>query len=185
MVLQRPQPGSWTYEDLLALPDDGTRYEIIEGDLFEMTGPDGAHALAIRNLIALLLPWFAATGMEWFTAPLDIFFGAANPVQPDLVAFTRNGQWRLSRRGIDGVPALAIEVLSPSTRGKDLLVKKPLYERSGVSECWIVDPADRTVQVLSLQGDAYQEICRAEGDGPVRSRLFPDLDVPASAVFAE
>ena len=185
MVLQRPQPGNWTYEDLLALPDDGKRYEIIAGELFEMTGPDGVHALAVRNLIDLLLPWFKVTSMEWFTAPLDVFFGAANPVQPDLVAFTRDGQWRLSRRGIDGVPTLVVEVLSPSTRGKDLVTKRALYQQSGVEEYWLVDPANGSVEVLALEQGFLRTFCRAEGDEPVRSRLFPDLAFPARAVFAE
>jgi len=128
MVLQRPQPGSWTYEDLVALPDDGKRYEIIEGVLFEMTGPDAAHADAIRNLMHLLHPYCVALGMTYFTAPLDIIFGAANPVQPDLVALAGGGAWRRSRRGVEGTPTLVIEVLSPSTRGKDLVTKRSLYQ---------------------------------------------------------
>jgi len=185
MVLQRPQPGSWTYEDLLALPDDGRRYEIIEGDLFEMTGPDPAHADAVRNLITMLLPWFAALRMTWFTAPLDIMFGAANPVQPDLVGFAEGGAWRRSRRGIEGVPTFVVEILSPSTRGKDLLTKRTLYQQSGVLEYWIVDPANRSVEVLTLDEGQLRTFSRAEGAEAVRSRLFPDLAFPASAVFAE
>jgi len=185
MVLQRPQPGSWTYEDLLALPDDGRRYEIIEGDLFEMTGPDLAHSEAVINLIYLLRPFVEALRLKLLTAPSDIFFGAANPVQPDIAAFLPDGDWRRTRRGIEGVPAFVVEVLSPSTRGKDLLTKRSLYQQSGVSEYWLVDPETRSVEVLALEDGLFHPFSRAGGDGPVRSRLFPDLAFPASAVFAE
>ena len=183
MVLQRPQPGSWTYEDLLALPDDGTRYEIIVGDLYEMTGPDAAHSLAVISLLRRLFPFTDALEMTLLTAPSEIFFAGASPVQPDLVAFLPGDHWRGTSRGFEGVPAFVVEVLSPSTRGKDLLTKRDLYERSGIDEYWIVDPAERTVRVLVLENGVYRDLVRAEGDAPVRSRLFPDLDFPASAVF--
>ncbi|HEX5498079.1 MAG TPA: Uma2 family endonuclease, partial [Thermomicrobiales bacterium] len=106
----------WTYEDLLALPEDGKRYEIIEGTLYEMTGPNTAHAAAVMNLIAMLLPLVAALGCRLFTAPVDVFVRGANPVQPDLMAILPGSRATVVRRGIEGPPDLVIEVISPSNR---------------------------------------------------------------------
>lgn len=185
MAMRRPEPGYWTYDDLKTLPDDGRRYEIVEGVLCEMTGPSSPHAVSVRNLIALLLPVFAALRMEWFTAPLDVFFSGANPVQPDLLAYFRGGATRRSLRGIEGPPDFVVEVLSPSTRGHDLLTKRTLYARAGVREYWLVDPEAQTIEVLALEGQGLQSILVAAGDEVVRSALFPDVAFPASAVFAD
>ncbi|MGI9255177.1 MAG: Uma2 family endonuclease [Thermomicrobiales bacterium] len=187
MALQRiePPPGTWTWEDLRALPDDGVRREIIAGELFEMTGPSAEHALAIANLIELLLAAFTAARMRWFTAPLDVFFPNASPVQPDLFALARDGAWSRSERGIEGAPAFIVEVLSPATRGRDLLTKRSLYQLAGVREYWLADPAARTVEVLALDGETFVTLCRAGGDEPVCSRLFPEVAFPASAVFSD
>ena len=68
-------PGTWTYEDLLSLPDDGKRYEIIEGELYEMPSPSWDHSTIVMNLIALLLPIISGLGGQLRTAPLDVFFG--------------------------------------------------------------------------------------------------------------
>jgi Uma2 family endonuclease len=90
----RPEPGFWTYEDLLALPDDGRRYEIIEGVLYEMPGPNARHAIALANLIELLIPIVRALGGRWLTAPLDLFVPGGDPIQPDLLVILPGGAGR-------------------------------------------------------------------------------------------
>src|SRR5689334_12758548 len=76
----------WTYEDLFDLPDDGKRYEIIEGVLYEMPAPLAAHAIILMNLVQYVLaPVVWALGGKVLTAPLDVFLRDANPVQPDLL----------------------------------------------------------------------------------------------------
>jgi Uma2 family endonuclease len=113
MALMKPA-GTWTYEDLFSLPDDGRRYEIIEGELFEMPPPNLAHATVIANLIALLLPLVKALGGRWYTAPVGVFIAGTNPVEPDIVVLLPSGTARREHRGIEGPPDLVIEVLSPS-----------------------------------------------------------------------
>ncbi len=186
MALTRRDPlrGIWTYEDLFALPDDGKRYEIIEGALYEMPGPNSDHATVIRTLIALLLPAFIALRLEWFTAPLDIFFSGADPVQPDLLAYSTGGRTWRSKRGIEGPPDLVIEILSPSNRRHDLLTKRALYAKAGVREYWIVDPEARTVSILVIDGEALREHHVAAGSSRVASPLLPAAAFPAAAVFA-
>jgi Uma2 family endonuclease len=184
-ITPMPAPGTWTWEDLRSFPDDGVRREIIAGDLFEMTGPTPEHADAVRNLMFLLAPYFRALGMTFFTAPLEVFFPDASPVQPDLFAFERAGGWSRSERGIEGAPAFVVEVLSPSTRGRDQLTKRALYQRAGVGEYWLVDPNARTIEVLALDGETLVTFSRATGSDAVRSRMFSGLAFPASAIFTD
>jgi Uma2 family endonuclease len=187
MALQRatPAPGMWTYEDLAALPDDGTRYEIIEGELLPMTGVLLGHAIAFRNLVLLLAPLFERTGFTWFASPFDVFFNGADPVQPDLLALAPGSRARAVERGIEGPPDFIVEILSPSTKGRDRLTKRALYERAGVREYWLVDPEAGSVEVLALRDGNYRTHCLAAGDQPVASVLLPAAGFAASAVFTE
>ena len=168
MALARPTPalGTWTYEDLLARPDDGKRYEIIEGVLYEIPGANAEHALAIINLVALFLPIVRAVGGTILTAPFDVFFLGANPVQPDILVLLPAGAV-LRRRGVEGAPDLVIEVLSPSNRGHDLLTKRALYGRAGVREYWVVDPVARTIGILVVDRDALHAHQAAAGSDAV------------------
>jgi Uma2 family endonuclease len=184
MVLTKPESGAWTYEDLLRLPDDGKRYEIIEGMLYEMPSPLLAHAQVIANLIAALLPVVARLGGRWFTAPLDVFIPGGNPVQPDVIVILPDGAARTVRRSVQGPPDLAIEVLSPSNRGHDRLTKRALYARAGVREYWIVDPENRSIDILTLHLDAFHRIQAASAADRLESPLLPSLSIAAADIFA-
>lgn len=183
MALSKPA-GSWTYEDLLSLPDDGRRYEIIEGDLYEMPAPSWDHSTTIINLIALLLPVVSATGGRLRTAPLDVFFPGADPVEPDILVILPGSRAVGGGRGVQGPPDLLIEVLNPSNRGHDLLTKRALYARAGVREYWIVDPMERAVEILVLDRDALHTVQVASGDDAVVSRLLADTTFPLPAIFS-
>ena len=154
-MAQTKPAGTWTYEDLFALPDDGRRYEIIEGELYEMPAPTWAHATVITNLISLLIPLVVKLGGRLVTAPLDVFFQGANPVQPDIVVLLPDSQAQSHCAASRVPPDLLIEVLSPSNRGHDLLTKRALYARAGVREYWLVDPEARTIEILALDRDAF------------------------------
>jgi Uma2 family endonuclease len=176
--------GTWTYEDLFSLPDDGRRYEIIEGELYEMPAPSWDHAVTIVNLLALLIPVIQSLGGRVVTAPLDVFFEGADPVQPDIVVLLPESAAIGAGRGVEGAPDLLIEVLSSANRGHDLLTKRALYARAGVCEYWIVDPASRAVEILALDRDALHSVQRASGDAVVVSSLLGDAAFPLAAIFA-
>jgi Uma2 family endonuclease len=176
-------PGSWTYQDLFSLPDDGKRYEIIEGELYEMPSPTSLHATVIMNLLGLLLQTVARLDGKLFTASLDVFVPGGDPVQPDIMVILPGGAARLVRRGVEGPPDLVVEVLSPSNRGHDLLTKRALYGRAGVREYWIVDPEARTFEILTLDGDVLRGSQTASGDDTIVSPLL-DAEIPLAAVFA-
>ncbi len=182
MALTKPA-GTWTYDDLLSLPDDGKRYEIIEGELYEMPPPNAYHAVTLINLLFLLGPAVQASGGRIFTAPFDVFFPGANPVQPDIVVTLRGVRGRLRRRGYEGAPDLVVEVLSPTNRVHDLLTKRALYARAGVREYWIVDPIERTVEVLTIDRDALHLAQRAAGNDAVVSPLLAGTAFPLEAIF--
>ncbi len=171
MALRKPD-APWTYDDLLALPDDGKRYEIIEGALYEMTGPNTAHGAAVMNLIAALLPLVAALGGRLFTAPVDLFVRGANPVQPDIMALLPGGLAVVERRGVEGPPDLVIEVISPSNRDHDTHTKRALYGCAGVREYWLVDPDARALEILTLDRAALHSYGTFSGDAIVTSPLL-------------
>jgi Uma2 family endonuclease len=185
MAITSKAPGTWTYDDLFSLPDDGRRYEIIEGELYEMPSPNWAHATVIANLIALLIPIVTRLGGLWRTAPLDVFFPGADPVQPDIVVLLPSGPARPTQRGVEGPPDLVVEVLSPSNRGHDLFTKRALYARAGVREYWLVDPEARTVEVAVLDRDAFHTAQTASGEERVISPLLGGTAFPLTAIFAQ
>jgi len=176
--------GTWTYEDLFSLPDDGRRYEIIEGELYEMPAPSWAHATVIANLISALIPLVTRIGGRWRTAPLAVFFQGADPVQPDIIVLLSESQAHPTERGVEGPPDLLIEVLSPSNRGHDLLTKRALYARAGVREYWLVDPGARTVEILALDRDAFHLAVAASGDETPVSPLLGTLPITTTDLFA-
>jgi Uma2 family endonuclease len=184
MALRKPA-GTWTYDDLLTLPDDGRRYEIIEGELYEMPAPTLVHALTITKIISLLIPLLDRLGGQWLTAPLDVFLPGANPVQPDVIAILPGNAAKLVPRGIEGPPDLVVEVLSPSNRGHDLLTKRSLYARAGVREYWIVDPEAKTLEILTLDRDALHSFTVASGDAVPISPLLGSLAVSTASLFPD
>lgn len=172
MALTRPA-GAWACPDLAALPDEQTRSEIIDRELFEMPLPTLAHARAIMAMIRLLLSLPDRLGGTLFTAPLDVFVAGADSVQPDIVALLTGGACSV-RRGIEGPPDLPTEALSPSNRAHDQAPKRALSARGGVCESWIVDPEQRVIEVINARGVMVHRV-DAGGAPVLRSPLLGEL----------
>jgi Uma2 family endonuclease len=136
-----------TYRDYLELPEDGRRYEILEGDLYVTAAPYPGHQRVVRNLTTLLDSYLAACQAgEILPSPLDVILDPSpdpeeetNIAQPDLVYIDATGQSQVVGRGIEGPPTLVIEVLSPSTQRRDRGVKMRVYAERGVRYYWMVD----------------------------------------------
>jgi len=165
------------YRDYAALPDDGRRYEILDGELSVTPAPSLDHQIILANLFRILDAHVRARnlGIVLF-APLDVILADANIVQPDLVFLDHERMSRSSRRGIEGAPTLLAEVLSPGTTGVDRNVKRALYARQGVPFYWIVDPEARTLEAFRADGDVSILAIRASGPGPCRLPPFDGLD---------
>lgn len=133
-------------DQLHDLPDDGKRYEIIDGVLLVTPSPAPAHQRAVGELYVLLRPYAAGIGLEVFMAPAAITWSPRTEVQPDLLAASRIGGRVIQRFEDVQELALAVEVLSPSSMRTDRFTKRREYQRRGVGEYWIVDTASRSVE---------------------------------------
>jgi len=182
----QPQTKYWTYDDLLALPDDDKRREIIEGILYEMPAANTDHALIIMRLIRWVFgPLIWGLGGEILTAPVDVFIRAGDPVQPDLMIFLPQQRDLIAKRGVEGPPALVVEVLSPSNPEHDRITKRALYACAGVREYWIVSPEAATIEILALNDGHYDVHARVGGHEPLISPTLPALIGTAAQVFGE
>ena len=177
--LERPL----TEDDFWALPDDENRYEIILGELYVMPPPVPAHEDISQHLNLILLLTVGATGLgKVMTAPVGVRLTAIDVVQPDLVVVRAGREHLIGGREIDGPPDLVVEILSPSTRGKDLVKKRGQYQNAQIPEYWIVDPENRTVDVLILDGEQYR--ARPNVNGKATSRAFPTVEVDVERLFS-
>ena len=183
MAVTKPA-GGWTYGDLFRLPDNGKQYEIIEGELYELPPPSLWHQIISMRLIRLLLPEVDRLSAELFHAPTGLFMPGVDPVQPDLMVLLPGNPASRSDRGIEGVPDLVVEILSPGNARHDLVTKRAVYARSGVCEYWIVSPEAQTIEVLQLEGDEYRPRVYARGDAQVTSAVLSQLTFPAVSVFS-
>lgn len=177
------QPKYWTYEDLFDLPEN-KRYEIIEGVLYELPRVGSAHACAITGLILNVFgPLIPNLGGQLLTAPLDVFLQDGSLVEPDLLVLLPDQLGMISERGIEGAPALLVEILTFGNSRHDLVTKRALYARAGVREYWIVSPEAMSIEILTLDGGVYRTHARLAGDEPIVSALFPAIATPTSKIF--
>lgn len=182
--MAQTQPVHWTYADFCRLPDDGKRYEIIEGVLHVSPSPNRAHQGCLGLLYLLIAGWVARTaGGKVYFAPLDVILADDTVVEPDLIWISPQRRAIMSDRGLEAAPDLAVEVLSPSTKSRDRTLKGRIYLQYGVREYWLMDPVRREV-VMQVPGpDGYR--VHARGTGPVHlvSSLDPSLVVIPSGLF--
>jgi len=159
-VTARPLSSPMTRADLEHLPDDGRRYELIDGTLIVSPGPVLPHQDMVGNLYLLLRAGCPAD-LKVVLAPFSVALAEDTELQPDLLVAPRS---QFTRKELPGGPLLAVEVLSPSTRRVDLLLKRDRLQSAGVPSYWLVDPETPSVTVLELRGGVYIETGFAEGD---------------------
>jgi Uma2 family endonuclease len=170
-----PWGRSITAEDLEALPDDGHRYELVDGNVLVTPAPGKSHQRCVTRLIVLL---DSAAGPEHLVlpAPFDWVAGEQTLFQPDVVV-TLDAD--VGPRRLESPPLVAVEVLSPGTRLVDLNLKRAAYQREGVPAYWLVDPDEPSLVVLRLAAGVYQEVARVvgeeayEADFPFRVTITP------------
>jgi Uma2 family endonuclease len=173
-----------TYEDYAALPHDGKRYELHEGELSPMGAPSVRHQLIIGNLYSIFRAYVLAVGRgQVLLSPLDCIMSDITVVQPDLVYVDETRRRLLSERALEGAPTLAVEILSPWSRHIDRGVKMRLYARHGVEWYWIVDGDALTIDAHRLEGDGYRLDARLEGATPRALPPFPDLPLDPAAIW--
>jgi len=149
-----------TRADLAAMPDDGHRYELIDGALIVSPAPRIRHQRVLRRL-SRLMDDACPPALEVLFAPVDVVLADDTVIQPDLLVARRDA---FTERDLPGAPLLAVEVLSPSTRGIDLLLKKDRLERAGCAGYWVVDPDIPSIIAWQLVDGAYRQTAHAAGD---------------------
>src|SRR2546425_10590004 len=167
-----------TYEDYCGLPDDGLRYEIVDGMLFAEPSPRRAHQRAVGNLFAILHAYVRASDLgEVYVAPFDVILDPRTVVVPDLVFAARDRLDIVVERGVEGAPDLLVEVLSPGTARRDRVRQLNAYARHGGRHYWLVDPEAKTVEAFELVEGAYRLAVAGGGGGEVRARGFSGLPI--------
>jgi Uma2 family endonuclease len=140
--------GDWDYARWETLGDDGNRYEVIDGVLYRTTAPSNFHQWIVGRLMRHVGIPFEDQGHGYsFGSPIGLIMPGCDPVQPDFLLVRREDAGIISDRRIRGVPALIVEILSPSNPEQDTTIKRAAYARAGLPEYWIVRPATRDVLV--------------------------------------
>jgi Uma2 family endonuclease len=166
-----------TRADLEDLPeDDGHRYELIDGVLIVSPAPRLSHQVMVGNL-HVLLRQACPPELQVILAPFAVALSDDTEVQPDLLVAPRS---QYSAKDLPGAPLLAIEVLSPSTRRIDLLLKRDRLQTAGVPSYWLVDPEGPAITVLELRDAVYVQTAHVVGDQAAQvSQPYPVRLVPA------
>jgi Uma2 family endonuclease len=173
-----------TYEDYASMPDDGKRYEVIDGELHVLPTPFLPHQRVLSRLSRHVFACAEKDGGDLLLGPLDVILSPHNVVQPDLMFVAREHASRIQLHGIVGAPDIAIEILGDFTRHRDEVVKRDLYERFRVPEYWIVDPDAKTVKILRREIARYETVADLHNDDTFTSPTFPDLQLPLATIFA-
>ena len=155
---------SLTRDDLDAMPEDGRRYELLDGVVVVSASPSNRHQGIVHRLI-VLLDGAAHPGVRVRTAPFDVVLSHGTVLEPDVLVARAED---LDDRGVNGPPLLAIEVLSKSSRRRDLGRKQDLYAEGGCPAYWVIEPGDATTPptliAFELSDGDYVEIARVTGD---------------------
>jgi len=176
----------YTYSDYVTW-DDEDRYEIIDGEVYLMSGPLLAHQKISRELLVQLAVFLKGKPCEVYSAPFDICLNAAGDkddsvVQPDL--FVVCDKSKLEAKRCNGAPDMAVEILSPSNRKHDTVRKFNKYFEAGVREYWIVDPEAQTVQVCILKDGQY-DVEEYSNTDTVSVHVLDGCKINMQEVFAE
>jgi Uma2 family endonuclease len=176
-----------TYDDFVQFPDDGLRHELIGGEHYVTPAPNTKHQAILGHLYLLVGNWLEDHPIgRVFFAPFDVVFSHFDVVEPDLLYLSHaRAAEVLTPLHVRGVPELVVEVASKGTRKRDDTVKRRLYEQSGVSEYWVVDPGREVVRVYRRTPDGFAhptEHSREAGDA-LATPLLPGLELPLARIF--
>lgn len=173
----------WTFDDLMQF-DETERYEIYDGRLIPMApSPNTYHQRLVTRLFRLLDGFVQARQLgEVFVAPFDVVMAKDNTAQPDLLFIARENAG-IVQNWVFGAPDLVVEILSPSSIRRDRYEKQEQYARFGVKEYWIVDPANHSLEILTLEDKRFVVHSSAAETGEAASRVLAGLVVNVAQLF--
>ncbi len=162
-----------TIMEVFKMLPEGTLAEVIENTLYMSPTPVTPHQRIVSKLLIKMGSFVDERNLgEIFTAPFDVFLDeTSNAVQPDiLIVLNENRRIIDEKSTIHGVPDLIVEILSPGNKKHDLITKRALYEKFGVKEYWVIDPATKESIGFSLTDHSYTEFFK--GNGEIHSQLL-------------
>lgn len=179
-----PGQGRWTYKDYAALPNDGRRYEVVEGTLYMAPSPGKWHQKAAGRFYRHLSSFIEDVGLgEVYMAPFDVEIADTIVVQPDVMVILNANREKVAENRVIGAPDLIVEVASPGTAGYDRREKQNIYAHAGVPEYWIADPAAQTVEVLLLEFGEYRPLGVFHGKATLPSKVIANFPTPVEQFF--
>ena len=176
-----------TYQDYLGLPDDGQRYEIIEGELYVSPAPSMKHQWTATQLTIVVGGHVGEHRLgHVYAAPTDVLLAEPSVVQPDLLFIRRDRLHILTEPNVKGAPDLVVEIISPSSTKTDQEIKRALYEKYGVPHYWMFEPVERWVRAFELGADgAYELVAEASGNMLFSAPPFSDLRIPLARLWGD
>ena len=176
-----------SYQEFIEMTaNSDERYELIDGEVYLLESPVYDHQAILSEIHVILHDWFKGKPCRPLFAPFDVTLAKSEEnisvVQPDILVICdmdhidSNGHYQ-------GVPTLVVEVMSPSTRRKDMLKKLDLYLQTGVQEYWLIDPNKRSVFLYSFKSGDFLDNRTYIGDATLQSSCFPGLEIPLAAIF--
>ncbi|MEW5720939.1 MAG: Uma2 family endonuclease [Chloroflexota bacterium] len=182
-----PEQGQWTYDDWARLPDDGTRYEVIDGELFMTPPPATPHQFSIANLFSEMTNFVRARRLGWvLSSPIGVRLPTQPvPLEPDIVFISTARKSIIEEKYIEGVPDLVVEVLSPSNWIYDRKEKFNVYKIAGVPEYWIVDYRAKTVEVFVFEKGDYALLGKWGLGEFAISRVLDGFRVAVAEIFQD
>ncbi len=173
-----------TYEDYLEFPDDGLRYEILDGELEVSPAPAPRHQGVSLNLVVMLDGHVRERRLgRVYYAPIDVLLARNNVVQPDIIFVAAGRESIVTARAVEGPPDLAVEILSPWSVRRDRVTKARVYARLGVPHYWILGTEARVVETYEAEAGTYRLAGTHEGAARFRPSLFPDLEIDLGRVW--
>ncbi len=175
-----------TVADLDATPDDGNRYELIDGELFVSRAPSIPHQRIVHNLQMALGAYLVHNPLGILIPAPGVIFSDMSGVSPDLVYVSKEQQREIATgERLTGAPDFVIEVLSLGAENarRDRVVKRQLYGKYGVQEYWIVDPEQRAVDVYRRRQGSLESIGTFMDHNHITSPLFPDFQLQSLDIF--
>jgi len=188
-ALHDVQPWKATYEEFLELSENSEeRYEYIDGEIYLLASPKTLHQKILGDLYFAFYNWFQGKNCRPMLAPYDITLKRnpenINVVQPDLMVICDLEEKLDERDYYMGTPALVVEILSESTRRKDLVKKLDLYMSTGIKEYWIVNPLNKEVTVYLFEDETVSKNATYKNKELAASFYFPGLEISLDRIFA-
>lgn len=160
-------------------------YELIDGEVVKKSAPAPIHQRLSFGLIHQFGQYVVPQNLgAIYHAPIDVFLDGINSVQPDILFIPTDSLDIVTEDGIEGVPTLIVEIISPTSIYRDRVTKKKLYEQHGVQEYWLIDPQENLVEIYALQQGRYALLSAATPtEGAIRSEILPGLTLDVNALF--